>query len=690
MNDRTRRATAEARREETATAARLTVYLASAPGAGKTRRLLDDALRLQQSGIRVVLGSIATKGRRDLEEMATHIARGAPRIASIDGVAYEDFDFEATLEAKPQVVVLDELAHANLPDGVHRKRWQDALALRAAGIGVVGALDIAHLETVAPTAEELIGEPVTEIVPVSFLREADHVIALDVAPEQLQARRVTDMYPPQALRTLREIMLRTIDDLETPDVTPQRASRALALATGEGETRLFLQKSASLAQALDLALDIALVGERDIDALAAVSHELEAHVVPLEHFDAMKPHLSALKATLVSVPYGELAHRIAGRPAERDAFVVDAATYGPPVQPDITFPRYAQTVGDRLRIGYGRLTIYLAAGPGSGKTYAMLDRAHQLLENGVDVVVAFVDTHGRAETAAKLQGVPVLARRELGLDGERHGELDLPVLLARRPAVALIDELARDNAAGAVNPKRYDAVLQALRAGVSVMTTLDVQHLEGLSDAVHRITGERVVETVPDDVLKLADDVILIDTTADTLRRRLRAGTIYGADKIDDALHHAFRSETLTALRELALREVVRARGDKRASPFTRLMLGVKARARDTELIERCARIASRLEIDLWVVHVMRRGEAPPSGIIEELATTARRVRARWSVTTGTDVAQELMDTVGREGAGTLAIEGARRRPVWPRGVPFARRLLDAGAKQLLILAPPP
>jgi len=690
VNDRTRRATAEAFSEEPATTARLTVYLASTPGAGKTRRLLDDALRLQQSGMRVVLGSIATKGRRDLELLAAQIPRSAARTASIDGAACDDFDFKAALEARPHVVVLDELAHANLPGGVHRKRWQDALALRASGIGVLGALDIAHLETVAPTAEDLLGEPVREIVPVSFLREANHVIALDVAPEQLEARRITGMYPPQALRTLREMMLRTVDDLETPDVTPQRASTALALATGDGETALFLRKSASLAQALDLALDIALVGERDIDSIATLSHELEAHVVPLEHFDAIKPHLSALKATLVSVPCGDLAYRIASRPAERDAFIVDADAHVPAVEHDITFPRYAQTVGDRLRIGYGRLTIYLASAAGSGKTYAMLDRAQQLLENGVDVVGAFIDTHGRAETNEKAQGLRILPRRELGSDGGRYSELDLPALLERRPAVALIDELAHDNAPGAVHAKRYDDVLQAIRAGISVMTTLDVQHLEGLGDAVRRITGQRVRETVPDDVLRLADDVILIDTTADSLRQRLRAGKIFGPNEIDDALARSFRGEQLTALRELALREVVRARGEKRPSPFSRLMLGVKARERDVELIERCGRIALRLEIDLSVVHVMRRGEAPQTNIIELLAATARRVRARWSVTTGTDVALELMDAVQREGAGTLAIEGARKRPVWPRGVPFARRLLDAGATQLLVLAPPP
>ncbi len=683
--------------------ARLTVYLASTPGAGKTRRLLDEALRLQQSGMTVVIGSIATRGRRDLEHLAVQLPRLALRVVSADGDTFEDFDFKAALLARPQLVVLDDLAHANITGGVHRKRWEDALALRSAGIGVLGALDIANVEPVATAAAELLGHPVADIVPISFLREAEQVIALDVSVEQLERRLVSHdiaehdnvtqdppgVYPAQALRTLREMMLRTVDDLETPDVTPKRTSTALALATGDGDTAVFLRKSASLAQALDLAVDIALVGERDIDAIAALSADLNAHVVPLERFDAIKPQLSELKASLVSVPCGELAHRIAARPAERDVFIIEAAAYAAPTEREIAFPRYAQTVGDRLRIGYGRLTIYLGAATGSGKTYAMLDRADQLQESGVDVVGALIETHGRADTALKAEGLPILPRLEFERNGSRYSELDMLGLLARRPAIALIDDLAHQNAPGEVHATRYDDVLQLLRAGISVITTLDVQHLEGLSDAVYRLTGQRVRETVPDDILKLADDVILIDTTAEHLRQRLRAGNIYGPEKIEDALLHFFRTENLTALRELALREIVHARGAKSASPFSRLMLGVKARERDVELIERCARIALRLEIDLSVVHVLHRGDPPQTRIVDELAATARRMRARWSVTMGSDVAVELMDAVQREGAATIAIEGARKRPVWPRGVPFARRLLDVGAKQLLILAPP-
>lgn len=706
MNARDGRPSAEALLKDLGEAPRLTVYLASAPGAGKTRRLLDDAIRAHEAGIRVAVGWIETKGRPDLDRLLARLPRLPPRTVRIGDATFEDFDFGAALALRPQLLVLDELAHANLDGGAHPKRWQDALALREAGIAVSGALNIQHVETVAATAEGLIGYPVREIVPFSFLRSADQVIALDATPEQLEARLVageivraddierarTTIFRPQTLRFLREMMLRTVDALTVPDVMPQRVSTALALATGEGDTTIFLRKAASVAHALDLAVDIALVGERNSDAIGELGRKLDAEIVPMPDFDLAKPAFASRKASLIAVPSGALAHRIASHPIERDLFIVDATTYVAAAEREIAFSRYAQTSADRMRIGYGRLTIYLGAAAGSGKTFAMLDRAHQLQDEGVDVVGAFVETHGRRETDEKARGLDVMPRRKVICDGANSSELDLDALLARKPAIALVDELAHTNPSCDAHQKRYDDVLQALRAGISVMTTLNIQHLEGLGDAVHRLTGQRVRETVPDEILTIADDVILVDTTPETLRERLRAGKIYKTEKIEDALSHFFRAENLAALRELALREVVRARRtSKRPPPFARLALGVKARERDTDLIERCARIALRLEIELSVIHVTKSAASAETRIVEALAETTRRVRARWSLAIGADPVRALIDATAREGGTTIALEGARAKPRWPpRGTPFARRLLEAGVKQLLVLAPPP
>ena len=700
MNDRFGGSSAEALLKDLGLAPRLTVYLSFAPGAGKTRRLLEDALALQREGKRVVLGWIETKGRPDLDRFAAQLPRVPPRKVKIESSVFEEFDYDATLAMKPEFVVLDELAHTNLAGSKHAKRWEDALALRDAGIGVAGALNIQHVDTVAPAAERLIGYPIREIVPMSFLRSADQVIAIDIAPEQFESRLraggivgVQDVesarggiFRPQTLRYLREMMLRTIDDLTVPAVMPRNTSTLLALATGNGDLPTFLRKSASFAEALDLAFDVAIVGERDLDTLATVSGDLEAHVVPIASFDPNRPRFGDLRASLISIPYGPLAQRVATSPAERDVFIVDPTPAGAAPDRSMSFSRYAQTSADRMRIGYGKLIIYLGAAAGSGKTYAMLERAHQLKEDGVDVVGGLIETHGRAETEAKIGDLEVLPRRIIESEGVQAGELDLDALLKRHPKVALIDELAHTNALCDEHAKRFDDVLQVLRAGISVMTTLNVQHLEGLNDAVYRLTGQRVRETIPDDILEIAEEVILIDTTPETLRERLRAGKIYRKEKIDSALAHFFKSENLSALRELALREVVHARGDRKPWPFARLALGVKARERDIDLIERCARMAQRLEIDFTVVHAGS-ASGPNSRVTTALEEATRRVRGRWRNVGGKDPAAALVATAKEEGATTIAVEGARRRPLWPLGVPFGRRLLDAGARQLLILA---
>ncbi len=698
------RPTAEELLRDVGEAPRLTVFLASAPGAGKTRRLVEEALRAQAAGKRVAVGWLETKGRPDLERLAAPLARIPPRTVRIGEAEFADFDFEAALAAHPDLLLLDELAHSNLEGGAHAKRWQDALALRERGIGVAGALNIQHVESVAAAAESIIGHPVREIVPLSFLKAADQVIAIDVSPEQIEARlragsivhlddvdrALAGAMRPQTIRLLREMMLRTIDGLTVPVLSPNRTSTALAIVTSDGDAATFVRRAGAIAGELDLALEVTAPPTVAADAgLSRIAADNDALQVELSGFDWSKPDLRNVMAALVAVPRGPLAARLAGGPVDRDIFVVDTAPANPlTVATRSEFGPMAQAAGDLLRIGYGKLTIYLGASAGCGKTYAMLDRAHQLKADGTDVVAAFIETHGRADTQRLIEGLEVLPRKQV--DGSLHqGELDFDAVLARKPQVALVDELAHTNAHGSIHGKRFDDVLSILRAGISVMTTLNVQHLEGLSDAVHRLTGQRVRETLPDAILQLADDVIFIDTTPETLRERLRAGKIYPPERVESALTNFFRSENLAALRELAVREIVHARsGTRRPSPFTRLVLGVKARERDIALIERCARLALRLEADLDVVHVARTRPAADTRVVSALEEATRRVRARFTPVADDDAARGLLREAAERNA-TIAVEGARVRPRWPRvGTPFARRLLDAGAPQLLILAP--
>jgi len=204
----------------------------------------------------------------------------------------------------------------------------------------------------------------------------------------------------------------------------------------------------------------------------------------------------------------------------------------------------------------GRLKLYIGFAAGVGKTYRMLEEAHDLLERKVDVVVGYVETHGRAETAALVEGLPAVPRRQVTYRGVTVEEMDLDAILDRKPAVAVVDELAHTNLPVCRNRKRYQDVQELLAAGISVIGAFNVQHLESLNDLVERATGVAVRETIPDSFLQLADQVVNLDLAVEDLQDRLRAGKIYLPEKIPQALEQFFQRDNLVTLRELALREV--------------------------------------------------------------------------------------------------------------------------------------
>jgi len=201
----------------------------------------------------------------------------------------------------------------------------------------------------------------------------------------------------------------------------------------------------------------------------------------------------------------------------------------------------------------GQLRIYLGAAPGVGKTVAMLGEAHRRVERGTDVVVGICETHGRAYTSSLLKGLESVPLKEVEHRGASFGELDIDAVLARKPQIALIDELAHTNVPGSRNTKRWEDIHELLDAGIDVISTLNIQHLESLNDVVESITGVKQRETVPDDVVRAADQIELVDMAPEALRRRMAHGNIYAADKVDAALSNYFRPGNLSALRELAL-----------------------------------------------------------------------------------------------------------------------------------------
>lgn len=661
---------------ESADKARLVVYIAAAPGAGKTRRLLTDARRLLSVGKRVSIGWIETKGHADLERLSDSIPRIAPR-----------FDFPTTVAAKPDVVLLDELAHGNPGDARNAARWRDALALRDAGISVIGAFDIAQLETVSENAEQLTGQAVPDRVPLSFLQAADEVIALDASPELLRERDPENTtLDGKALEQLRELLLRTIDDLTIATVSPASASTAVAIVPPSIDSAMFLERSVPLAAAMDLLLDVLPapdIPSADIEALARAHH---AELLPAQ--DPQKIDFRDLRASMVAVPNGKLAAKLVNTKVERDIFVVDS-TQSYLERSAFTTPLSA-TLGDRLRVGYGKLTVYLGAAAGAGKTIAMLDRGAQLKAEGVDVVIGFVESHGREETAAMVDAIETVPRRTSSANGASYSEMDRQAVLARKPRVALVDELAHTNAPGSPAPKRYLDVLAFLRAGIDVITTLNVQHLEALGDVVHRLTGATMRETLPDGILPLADEVLLVDVSPETMRDRLLSGKIYPPERIDAAAATFFRIETLAALRELALREALRAETRERiAAPFDRLLISVVARPDDLLLLKKAARLAQRMEVEFAIAHIAERKDRVDPAVFAEFQRVAQALGADLFDERVDDAALRLIEIARKRAETTVAVGGTLRTPRWPARNAFARRLLDAGARELIVLARP-
>jgi two-component system, OmpR family, sensor histidine kinase KdpD len=269
-----------------------------------------------------------------------------------------------------------------------------------------------------------------------------------------------------------------------------------------------------------------------------------------------------------------------------------------------------------------RLRIYIGAAPGVGKTYALLQDAHALRARGLDVVVGMVETYGRQDTDAQVKDLEIVPRRRIEYRGVTMEEMDVDAIVARKPQVAVVDELAHTNVPGSRNDKRYQDVLELLNGGVHVMTAVNIQHLETLNDAVARVTGVRVRETVPDTFLDRADEVINVDVTVEELRNRLRQGKVYKPEKVEQALTNFFRKGNLSTLRELALRAVADEVGEKAASYRAReglepaliperVMVCMSSNALAPRVLRTGARIAGRLGAKWYAVYVETPHERP-------------------------------------------------------------------------------
>jgi two-component system sensor histidine kinase KdpD len=328
-----------------------------------------------------------------------------------------------------------------------------------------------------------------------------------------------------------------------------------------------------------------------------------------------------------------------------------------------------------------KLRVYIGAAPGVGKTYQMLEDAHQLKRQGVDIVIGIIDTHGREETETLIGDLERVPMRRIEYRNVVIEEMDLDGVIERKPEITLVDELAHTNVPGSKNRKRYEDVLDLLQAGISVITAVNIHHIESLNDAVARTTGVRVRETFPDWFLKHADEVVNVDVSVDTLRTRLRQGKIYGVEKIEQSLNNFFRKGNLSALRELALRQVAQDQADKaeddkqregleRAVIPDKVLVAIASRGSAKKLLRIGSRIAGRLASDWYAVYIETPREEPSRINPQDFAALQENIRfaedlgAKVVKLKGNSVADELIAFARREGI-THVVFGQTSRSRW-------------------------
>ncbi|MFP5234824.1 MAG: universal stress protein [Acidobacteriota bacterium] len=345
----------------------------------------------------------------------------------------------------------------------------------------------------------------------------------------------------------------------------------------------------------------------------------------------------------------------------------------------------------------GKLRIYIGAAPGVGKTYVMINDAHRMKhQEGIDVVIGLVESHGRKETEARVRDLEIVPQKVIPYRGVELKEMDVDAILARHPHTVVVDELAHTNVPGSKNRKRYEDVLDLLNAGINVMTAVNIQHLETLNDAVNRSASTVIRETVPDNFFKRADEVVNVDVTVNELRNRLRQGKIYAPEKVEQALANFFRIGNLNLLRELALRttaeqvsnreaEYRRTQGLEQAAVPEKVMVCLSTRAGTERLLRVGARIAGRLATNWYAVYVQRPDEnknhSDPEAQqrLEEYERMARDLGAKVVLLTDRNVSDALVRFAQQESISHVVF-GQSARSRWDillRGSPLNRFLSE-------------
>jgi two-component system sensor histidine kinase KdpD len=631
---------------------RLRVYLGAAPGSGKTFAMLREGRERAAKGEDIVVGFVETYGRPRTVQAVGQL-EVVPRLrVPYRGTVLEEMDLEALLQRRPQVALVDELAHTNAPGVRHAKRWEDVEALRDAGVDVVTTLNAQHVESVKDLVEHITGIPVRETIPDRILDRADEVQFIDIAPEALRKRMrhgniyatekielaLGNFFRPGNLAALREIALRMVVQRsgDSGEVRPPPQD-VLVAVSGNATSEALMRRGVRIARRFG-GLCTAVMVVRSVEAAQeavirtrAVADLLQCSLIVRESGDVneqvlqvareldtrhvviggslQRPPLwrrlrrSLLERVLEEVP-GVDVHviaRVEGRPRGHRP--------PPPKEAQRRLPD--ELLRELTPQRRGALRIYLGYARGCGATTAMLEEGRRRRERGTDVVVAAVETSGRRECEGALTGLALLGGRS---DGQERWRLDVVEVLRRNPEVVCIDDLA-----GAADDglTRAEVVSRFLDAGITVLATLHLADLASAAAAMGGLLRTPAGAPVVDDaVLDLADEVELVDVVPSLLDERLRRGDIVPPEEMAGALQGEFRPELLATLRTMAFR-VIAQHTDRRLVAYmhersierpwearARVMACIPPRPHLENLIRRAAKLAGSLDGDLRVVTV--------------------------------------------------------------------------------------
>ena len=694
---------------------RLRILLGAAPGSGKTFAMLREGLDRRHQGEDVVVGFVEPHGRpRTIAAVGS--LEVVPRLTlDYRGRAMEDMDVDAVIARAPQVALIDELAHTNVPGMRHEKRWQDVEELRDHGIDVITTLNVQHLESVKDLVEHIAGIPVRETVPDRIVDGADEIQFIDISPEALRKRmRHGNIYPaakvdtalsnffrPGNLAALREIALRLVAQSmgSGGGVKPPPEDVLVAISGGETSEGL-IRRGARLARTTDALCTVVTVirpGRRVLDDVPerwrAVAAQVGAHVLERTGDDVARTVEAAGRELLVrhivlgeSPPRGgparwrpTVADRLIRHTREVDVHVLarhaPRRLATPPAQddrpdPDNLLRRLQPEQGHR-----GTLRLYLGYARGCGSTMAMLDEARRRASRGTDVVVAAVNTHERPTCQAALGDLEVLG----GPRGPAaRGVLDVDALLARNPQVACIDDITGPESAGRT---RAQVLAHILDAGITVIGTLHLTALRSTAEGMG-LTARPGHTLVDDAVLRLADELELVDVTPSVLEERLRRGEILPLSQVAEALQGDFRPAMLEALREMAFR-VIAEHTDRRlvaymrergiAQPWEarpRVLACVPPRPGMERLIERTARLAAVRDAEFKAVTVRTRHRSDvEKQFLGSYVALTHRLGGEFVTLTGGSIPREIAAYAVRNYVTEIMMtRGRRRRWRWRAG----------------------